>query len=190
MPTITKDKRNAWSRMFSRVDTLMAEDVERIARETADRFFRSILTKQPVGKDDPLVEAGLSSRPLRPSVRHGTVPIGQGWLGGPQVTRSSPKTVDIILSSESAHVKYYTMMTGRRWLGTTGSDVTATQADFLHFMHGGQVWKVMKGRSVSPGGFTPSSDFIKDSWDEASAFAMKTLGQSTRITLLKVREQI
>lgn len=187
MPEIIKDNRAAFSRMFGAVDRLAARNVESVARETADRFFRRIMEKQPIGKPDPLVEAKLSDRPIRPSVRHGTVPISEGWLGGPAVVRQDERTVDIILSSQSQHVKFFTMLTGRSHLGTTASEVTATQAEFLHFMWRGIEFK---SKSSNPKGFTPASDFIKDAWVETSDFMLRLLGDSLHTSLLAVAKRI
>ena len=133
------------------------EDAEEVSR----RLLAELRSRQPIGKEDQFANAFPRWRQeKRPSVRQGLVPIEEGWRLN---VRGSPTGPILEIGSESEHLKYFTLWTGRSWLGThKGRPQVAKNAKTLAFWWRGEGhWQ----KSANGGGFTPSTDFIQDSYD-------------------------
>lgn len=165
MPKILRDASNRLRNMFDRIMIGVERKAEESAEELAHKFFLEIQERQPDGSRNLDPMAVIAERDPRPSIRQGLVPIAEGWMGGPEVYQHG-LTTEIVLRSESEHVQFFTMMTGRPYLGTqgTGEGQTAFNARTLAFWwQGGPHYPV----SVRAHGFNVQRDFIRDAWREA-----------------------
>jgi len=141
-----------------------------IAERSGETFLRNLRKRQPVGKPDPLVVKGFSSRPERPSVRQGNDPIERGWLG-PFVESPKPGTATVTINTSSPHLKYFTRWTGRAWLGThAGRPQVATHSKSLFFWWMGAA---RTPQSVRGHGFNVPTDFVEDAWTDTKPFVDK-----------------
>lgn len=183
MPTIVKDSRAAFRRMFLATDQKVLAGLDTFADEIGQDFFSQIMQRQPRWTgDDPL-------RDERPSERQGLVPIHKGWLGGPQKEHVAPNSVDIVLRSESQHVQYFTSMMGRRqYLGTRNTHgIDAKPGGYLRFWLNGREYRTTH---VDHRGFRVEEDFVKLAWEAILPKAKKLLGDLAKISLITAADEV
>lgn len=134
-----------------------------IAEQVGDLLLENLRKHQPIGKLDPYVEKFPGWRvEARPSVRQGLIPIERGWVG-PDITSERPGNRVVTISTNSEHLKYFTMWTGRTKLGTDAGVQVARNAKTLAFWWRDQGWWP---KSAKGGEFTPQTDFVQDAWNE------------------------
>jgi len=146
---------------LGRIERDSDRKLQEIAERVGNRFLDDLKEAQPIGQSDELVLRGLVNRPARPSVRLGLVPIQEGWIG-PSV--SAPKVGQrvVTINTQSEHLKFFTLWTGRTHLGTKkGKPQVARNGRSLAFWWNGQAHLV---KSAHGGGFVPKSDFVQDAW--------------------------
>ena len=181
MPEILVDGRDYFLRSFVRVRKRSQKRIEEASHHIGDRLLLELQSRQPRGKLDPLVMMGFSNRPARPSVRQGLVPIEEGWL--PPQVRAVRGGAELSIWSRSYHIQFFTMMTGRPWLGTRHQKpIEARNYPFLWFYWRGP----QMVRQSSPEGFTPESDFAKDAFDATDAFTRRETGNALRMSVVEV----
>jgi len=185
MVKIIEDNRDAFRQMFSQVDKLAGDRINQTARWMARELFQQVMQRQPVYRGNDPIRPG-----VRPSERQGYVPIEKGWLGGPKLEYPKPGRIDIVLKSESEHVKYFTNMMGRRqYLGTRHQKGVwaGKNHDMLVFWGDGHVNR----RSwVNHQGFIVESDFVEDAWNMILPRAMQRLGNDVKVSLVQSFEGV
>lgn len=153
------------------------------ARNALPEFLDELKDRQPIGEDDPYVDAfPLWRTERRPSVRQGLVPIEQGWSG--QVVDTN-RGARIEISSSSEHLQYFTRWTGRDWLGTRKGTQVAQNARTLAFWWRGQGWWPKSARG---GGFRPQSDFVQDAYNSTLESWKRVSSQEAREAMLYILE--
>jgi len=138
---------------------------EEEAQHTLDEFMSELRERQPDGSKnlDPLANYVTASgykfnREPRPSIRQGIVPISEGWQATIERTLLGHR---IRISSSSDHLKYFTLWTGRDYLGTDEHRIAARNKRTLAFWWKGHPnWP----QSVWHKGFTPKTDFVDDAF--------------------------
>lgn len=147
--------------------TAVAEaQLDRAADAIGKELMRQIWITQPVGGPDPM-----PGRSERPSIRQSHAPIEAGWLDSPRINDPGIGTRTIEIVSESPHVRFFTMWSGRPYLGTKpGADIVAVNAERLAFwwMNGARFPKVVPGENRK--GFTPSTDFMEVAYGATEPF--------------------
>ena len=179
------------------VSSRMEERLDETARQVSARFLEELKRRQPDGtlNPDPLVEAGIVSRPRRPSVRMGNTPISEGWVG-PTIESPGPNVRVATISTQSVHLTFFTKLMGRDRLGTRGGrPIVAgtaggrpTGKKSLAFWWRGQARfpKAVYGHK----GFTPRDDFVQAAFDAIRPEIQEAQRRNIQVTMEEIRDSI
>lgn len=146
-------------------------------------FMAKVKQNQPVGKLDPLVQQGYSSRNIRPSRRQGHTPVEEGWSWEVQKTERGATAT---LVTTSPHIKFFTKWVTGGQLGTREHGIHKKDK-LLHFWWRGKprLWE-----NVGSQNFLVQEDFMQKSYDEAKGQmsdiardAIRTLVVESRVEL-------
>jgi len=147
------------------------------AKNISTRFMTAIQRLQPVGSNDDGMGRG------RPSLRLGNKPIENGWLDSPRIENDGPGARTIEIVSESPHIEFFTLWTGRPWLGTKPGKDIVMRDKLLAFWWMGQAHYMERVRGADRNGFIPAIDFMEAAYRQTEPFIWQQLGNVMRFSL-------